>query len=254
MPLAPRHPQVTIQDCGDGRIDIHVHHYGRVPDLRADFSDDVLSKAVNKWRRTSREHEILTAARKLSPTAYRIVEAHLIRERALRIEFGPTWQDVARILVFGKPETNEKAERIDERAEFDPRRDLAPREVQVERKAEPQPVERATDDWFEALFIPKKQPEVAPPDRYAQLTAEANRALQEAKDKAPKISRAERKEMDRAHAEREEELRDLREFTPPPPVVDLLAALEKQFPTEKAPTVWQPERERGRERDDGPSR
>lgn len=82
---AEKYPVITITERPGKPVSIRVDHYGRVPNLLGQFSDDVLRRAVNKGR-TRREHQILKAARRLSRTAYRIVENHLIYERCLKVQ------------------------------------------------------------------------------------------------------------------------------------------------------------------------
>lgn len=85
MRSADKFPVITITEQPGKPVAIRVDHYGRVPDLLGQFSDDVLRRAVNKGR-TRHEHQILKAARRLSRTAFRIVENHLIYERCLKVQ------------------------------------------------------------------------------------------------------------------------------------------------------------------------
>ncbi len=212
MPLLPREPHVDIQDGHNGYVSIRIQHYGQVPDLKLEFSPEVLRQAVNKWRRTTREHQILTAARQLSPTAFRIVEAHLIRERALKVEQKlaiRTWRaSWAQRRADAQQEREADAMR-EERAEFRPQRDVSRPEAPVAKA-------RAEVDRSVSRIAGRDEVPDRTPIAHETLTQRANRELAEAKAKAPKVSRAERKEMQRALTEREESLRDLVEFTPQP--------------------------------------
>lgn len=227
MPFLPRQPHIDIQDGNNGRVSIHVRHYGRVPDLTAEFSPEVLRRAVNKWRRTSREHRILTAARKLSPTAFRLVEAHLIRERALAVEVKlerkalrqaqrASWSQRRAEL----PHDAERDRGVVENAEYDQQRDGPARELRGEGEKTADVREHSAanreDSWLDALLEPLERPQEPERTEPETLTQQANRELRETKDREPKISRSERKAMQRELAEREESLRDLVEFTPQP--------------------------------------
>lgn len=211
MPLLEREPHIHIQDGHDGKVAISVRHYGRVPNLALEFSPEVLSQAVNKWRRTSREHRILTAASKLSWTAYRVVEAHLIRERALKVEL--KLEAKARRASWTRPRAEEPQHEshyksIHERAEYDRQRDGPPHKL----KEQAQPSRDHSDSWFDALLEPLERPDAR--ESVETLTQQANRELREAKARQPKVSQSERKAMQRELTDREESLRDLVEFKP----------------------------------------
>lgn len=75
-----REPAFYVRDEPGQKVSIRVVHYGRIPNLTRHFPPDVYKKAVDRFR-SSREHRILTAARGLSPTAYRVVEEMLIHQR-----------------------------------------------------------------------------------------------------------------------------------------------------------------------------
>lgn len=203
------HPHVAIQYAG-GRVSISVEHYGRVPDLSLEFSEDVLRRAVNKFRRTKQEHRILIAARQLSPIARRCVEAHIIRARAIQIEM-KLQAKAARArrprLRAEEPQAEERADRQVERAEYDRQRDAkdllrSPPRLSL--------LHHSRDSWWGDV----QRPTAAKTSRPETLTQRANRRLQEAKASRPKVGWAERREMQRALAEREESLRDLVEFKP----------------------------------------
>lgn len=216
MPLAEREPHIHIEDGRDGHVSIHVRHYGRVPDLTREFSPEVLRQAVNKWRRTTREDRILKAAWGLSWTGYRLVQTHLIRERALAIEHKmqlkaerkasrASWsrqRAEEQQLEEREPARSERAE--SQRQRGSPERAPTPTKDEAERAKE--------QSWLDALLEPLERPDARP----ETLTQRANRELKEVRARAPKVSRAEQKAMQRAHAEREESLRDLVEFTPQP--------------------------------------
>lgn len=246
MPLPVREPFIEISDDPSGRVAIHIQHYGRVPDLASEFSPEVLRQAVNKWGRTPREHRILTAARKLSPTAFRIVEAHLIRERALVIQHNmerktsrPSWsQSRTEEPQPAERETPtvERAEYHDQRAGRDDR--LQPQRTSAAVRA-PAPRERSSDARKPAL--PPQQR-----SRSETLTERAQRELQEAKAQRPKPSRAERTAIQRALDERQESLRDLVEFTPPRPRETLTEKARKQ--SNAQPAQPRPDRDRDRSR------
>lgn len=239
------HPHVAIQYAG-GRVSISVEHYGRVPDLSLEFSEDVLRRAVNKFRRTTQEHRILLAARKLSPIARQCVEAHIIRARALQIEM-KLQAKAARAkrprLRAEEPQAEERADRQVERAEYDPQRDAKNRPRSSPRLSL---LHHSRDSWWGEVQPPK----AAEKPRPETLTQRANRRLQEAKASKPKVSWAERREMQRAHAEREESLRDLVEFKPQPEPKQLTltqrAAQRVGLPDQ--PTREHPQRTRERSR------
>lgn len=225
MPLLEREPHIHIQDGHGGRIAIRVQHYGRVPNLNLEFSPEVLHRAVNKWRRTSREHRILTAARKLSPTAFRLVEAHLIRERALAVEVKLERKALRQAQRASwsqrraePPHETDRDKGTVENAEYDQQRDGPARRLRGEGEKtadvrEHSAVDRE-DSWLDALLEPLEPPQEPERAEAETLTQQANRELREAKAREPKVSRSERKAMQRALAEREESLRDLVEFTP----------------------------------------
>ena len=222
MPLIEREPHIHIEDGRDGQVSIHVRHYGRVPDLTREFSPEVLRQAVNKWRRTSREDRILKAAWGLSWTGYRLVQAHLIRERALAIEhkIGRKAERKAGRASWTRPsadtqQVDERESAKTERAAYDRQpgdngRDRGTSMVRpVPTKDE---AELAKDQsWLDALLSPLERP---PSTREETLTERAQRQLAEEKSRKPKVSRNEQRAMDLALAEREESLRDLVEFKP----------------------------------------
>jgi len=78
-------PLIKIIERPGKPVTIRVFHYGRIPNILNHFPDAVLRRAVNKSR-TREEHRILKAARSLSRTGYRIVEQHLIFQRALKVQ------------------------------------------------------------------------------------------------------------------------------------------------------------------------
>lgn len=84
-PLEEKYPLIKIIERPGKRMAIRVFHYGRIPDILNQFPDAVLRRAVNKSR-TREEHRILKAARSLSRTGYRIVEQHLIYQRAVKVQ------------------------------------------------------------------------------------------------------------------------------------------------------------------------
>lgn len=248
MPLLEREPHIHIEDGRDGHVSISISHYGRVPNLTREFSPEVLRQAVNKWRRTSREDRIMKAAWGLSWTGYRLVQTHLIRERALAIEH----------------KMQLKAERRDRRASWSRQRaeeqQLEDREPARSERANTQPerwrpshaptptkdeAERAKDQsWLDALLEPLERPAETRPET---LTERANRELSEAKANRPKTSRSEQRAMDRALAEREESLRDLVEFTPKRD--GHVSAIDKAVRETKAEKAEpQPEQDRDRSR------
>lgn len=247
MPLLPREPFVDIQDGNAGRVAIRIHHYGQVPDIRLEFSPEVLRQAVNKWRRTTREHQILTAARKLSPTAYRIVEAHLIRERALEVEHKiaakarrASWSQRR----DAKPQQEEREQPVRERAEYDPLRDAGERSDRPKAVASEKVLDERADSWWDVLTGKDDLPEWTPDFVPETLTERAQRELAEEKSRKPKVSRSERTAIQRALAEREESLRDLVEFEPQRQTATQKALRESN--AERAQP--QPERDRDRSR------
>jgi hypothetical protein len=78
-------PFIKISRRPGEPIAIRVHHYGRVSSILNHFPDAVLVRAVNKSR-TREEDQILNAARSLSGVARRIVEQHVIYQRAVKIQ------------------------------------------------------------------------------------------------------------------------------------------------------------------------
>lgn len=239
------HPHVAIK-LADGRVSIHVEHYGRVPDLSAEFSADVLRRAVNKFRRTRQENRILIAARNLSPVARRCVEAHIIRARALKIEMklqAKAARAKPQRLRAEEPQGDERAVGVVEKAEYDRQRDakdLLPAGPRMSF------IHHSRDDWRDQM----KKPKADERGRVATLTERANRRLQEAKAQAPKISRAERRSMQQALAEREDGLRDLVEFKPQSdqrrPTLTERAAERAQLPPQAERDQVQRKRERSR--------
>ncbi|MBS0234233.1 MAG: hypothetical protein JSR99_12205 [Proteobacteria bacterium] len=83
--MEEKYPLIKIIDRPGKPIAIRVFHYGHIPNILNQFPDAVLRRAVNKGR-TREEHRILKAARGLSRTAYRIVEQHVIYQRALKVQ------------------------------------------------------------------------------------------------------------------------------------------------------------------------
>lgn len=240
MSLHEREPHIHIEDGHGGRVSINVTHYGRVPDLTREFSSDVVRQAVNKWRRSSREHRILNAARGLSWTAYRLVEAHLIRERCLAVEY--KLERKAERASWSRPsadaqQPDERDVRRVERAELDAQqRERTPIRVPTKDEAE-----RANDQsWLDALLSHIERPDV--PERTETLTERAQRELAETKARKPKDGRSERRAMTRALAEREESLRDLVEVTP-----QRDTAIDRAMRDTQAERA-QPQRERDRSR------
>lgn len=211
MPSPQLAPFIEIRETDGNLHSIHVQHYGRVPDLSQEFSPDVLHEAVNKWRRTSREHRILTEARRLSPEAFRIVEAHLIRERALVIEHKRASRSMRASWSQARgeePRAENHPQPTQERVAFDGQRGT--------RSPLQPPNPDVTDSWFDVLTGKDSLPEWTPDYVPETLTQRAQRELEEAKASRPKPSRAERRAMQQALEEREESLRDLVEFTPQP--------------------------------------
>lgn len=244
MPLAERDPHIHIEDGRDGQVSIHIRHYGRVPDLTREFSPEVLRQAVNKWRRTSREDRILKAAWGLSWTGFRLVQTHLIRERALAIEHKmqlkaerkagrASWsrqRAEEQQLDDRQPARSERAE--SQRQQATPERAPTPTKDEAERAKE--------QSWLDALLEPLERPNARP----ETLTERAQRELTEAKANQPKVGRSEQRAMDRALAEREESLRDLVEFTP-----KRESAVERALRESQAERAQpQPERDRDRSR------
>lgn len=253
MPLLPREPFIEIHDDHTGRVAIHVQHYGRVPDLALEFSPEVLRQAVNKWGRTPREHRILTAARKLSPTAFRVVEAHLIRERALAVEqklaqksSRASWSQPR----AEEPHSSERENPTVERAEHSPEHDRTPAPLQRQRSSSPDRRAGTGDRVADARRpeLPRSQQHADPPrrSRPETLTERAQRELEETKARRPKPSRSERTAIQRALAEREESLRDLVEFIPARPRETLTEKARRTTAAE--PAKPQPGRDRDRSR------
>lgn len=239
------HPHVAIKFTGQG-VSIHVEHYGRVPDLSAEFTADVLRRAVNKFRRTTQENRILIAARKLSPIARRCVEAHIIRARAVQIEMklqGKTARARQQRIRAEEPQREERTPRVVEQAEYDRQRDAKDLRPAGPRMSY---IHHSRDDWRDQV----QKPKAVEHPRAETLTERANRRLADAKAQAPKVSRAERREIQRALAEREESLRDLVEFTPQPekrgPTLTERAAERAKLPDN--PDRGSPQRERERSR------
>lgn len=247
MPLLPREPFVDIQDGNAGRVSIRIQHYGQIPDLRLEFSPEVLRQAVNKWRRTTREHEILTAARKLSPTAFRIVEAHLIRERALAVE--QKLAAKARRASWSQrrdaePQRDERDSPVSERAEYDAQRDAGSRSERSKSEVAAKGRDEQADSWWDVLTGKDDLPAWTPDFVQETPTKRAQRELAEEKSRKPKVSRSERTAIQRALAEREESLRDLVEFEPKRETATQRALRESK--AERAEP--QPDRDRDRSR------
>lgn len=252
MPLLEREPHIHIEDGRDGQVLIHVRHYGRVPDLTREFSPEVLRQAVNKWRRTSREDRILKAAWGLSWTGYRLVQAHLIRERALAVEFKMQRKAELKAERASWSRRSTDAQQLDERevakterAAYHQQRGDDGRERESST-ARPMPTkdeaELAKDQsWLDALLSPLERPFEARPET---LTERAQRELAQEKSRKPKISSSERTAMQRALAEREESLRDLVEFEPKRETATQRALRESK--AERAEP--QPDRDRDRSR------
>ena len=244
MPLAEREPHIHIEDGRDGHVSIHIRHYGRVPNLTREFSPEVLRQAVNKSRRSAREDRILKAAWGLSWTGYRLVQTHLIRERALAIEHK---------MQLKAERRDQRASWTRQRAEEQHHQDREPArseraDSQLQRGAPdraPKPTkdeaERAKEQsWLDALLEPLERPDARP----ETLTERANRELAEAKANRPKVTRSEQRAMDRALAEREESKRDLVEFTP-----KRETAVDRALKETKAGRAQpQPDRDRDRSR------
>lgn len=244
MPLLEREPHIHIEDGHNGQVSIHIRHYGRVPDLTREFSPEVLRQAVNKWRRTSREHRILKAAWGLSWTGYRLVQTHLIRERALAIEHKMQLKAERKASRASWSRQRAEEQQHDDRAPARSERAESQRQRgQPERTPIPtkDEAERAKEQsWLDALLEPLERPDARP----ETLTERANRELAEAKANRPKVGRSEQRAMDRALAEREESLRDLVEFTP-----KRETAIDRALQDTKAERAQpQPERDRDRSR------
>lgn len=78
-------PLIQIIDRPGRPVAIRVFHYERSSNILNQFPDAVIRRAVNKGR-TRDEDRLLKAARSLSRPGYRIVERHVIYQRALKIQ------------------------------------------------------------------------------------------------------------------------------------------------------------------------
>lgn len=78
-------PIIQMIDRPGKPLAIRVFHYERSSNVLNQFPDAVLRRAVNKGR-TREEDRLLKAARSLSRPGYRIVERHVIYQRALKIQ------------------------------------------------------------------------------------------------------------------------------------------------------------------------
>lgn len=83
--MEEKFPLIKILERPGKPIAIRVFYYDRIPNILNHFPDAVLRRAVNKGR-TREEDRILKAARSLSRIGYRIVEQHVIYQRALKVQ------------------------------------------------------------------------------------------------------------------------------------------------------------------------
>lgn len=205
---AIQEPAIQIREEPGKPVEIRVRHYGRVPDLTSRFSPEVRLQAVNKLR-TRREQAILSAARGLSPMAYKVVEEFLFAERCALLQHkldvkkrvGALEDRVAReqqgwVLAPGLEDgPNEPSNLVEEHTKGSAR----------EADDRTEPSEPARDKK------PPRREHIA--HRLAREAAE--RAKAEQPEPMPKMSRKERKESDRILAKQDEDrLSDAREFKP----------------------------------------
>lgn len=73
-------PHIEYQERDGRLVMLRVRHVGVVPPFPSRFSEEVYRRALSQWR-TPLEDRLLTAARRLGRTAYRVVERSIIIQR-----------------------------------------------------------------------------------------------------------------------------------------------------------------------------